>query len=81
MKDVILQEVENPDEKVKVAILRYIGSGDPVKHLDEAVHYYVGAQGYNEFIDANMDNPWIRVIVKGINNMGQQAFLPAQHHL
>jgi hypothetical protein len=81
MKDVIYQEAATTNQKVKVGILIYTGAGDPVKHLNEAVHLYVGNEGYNEFIDANMDNPWVRVIIKGINDMDQQEFNPAIHHL
>jgi hypothetical protein len=81
MKDIIYQEVEAPSHNVKVGILMYTGSGDPAIHLKEAVHDYVGKKGYNEFIDANMDNPWVRVIIKGINEMEQVEFDPQRHHL
>jgi hypothetical protein len=81
MKDVIYQEAETNDKRIKVGILIYTGSGDTVKHLDEAVDLYVRHEGYNEFIDANMDNPWVRVIVKGINDMEQLTFDPEVHHL
>jgi len=81
MKDIIYQEASTTDCKVKIGILMYVGSGDPVRHLNEAVHLYVRNEGYNEFIDANMDNPWIRVIIKGINDIEQQPFNPDKHHL
>lgn len=68
MKDIVYQETKTTDGKVKVGILIYTGAGDPVKHLNEAVRNYVGHEAYNEFIDANMDNPWVRVIIKGIND-------------
>jgi hypothetical protein len=81
MKDIIYQEAISPNTKVKVGILIYTGAGDPVKHLNEAVHKYVRHEGYNEFIDANMDNPWVRVIIKGINDMEQVEFDPEIHYL
>ena len=81
MKDIIYQEVETTNKKVKVGILIYTGVGDPVKNLNEAVSQYVGLVGYNEFIDANMDNPWVRVIIKGINDVDQIPFDPKIHHL
>ena len=81
MKDIIYQDAETSDNKVRIGILMYVGSGDPVRLLNEAVSLYVRDKGYNEFIDANMDNPWIRVIIKGINNMNQEPFDPAKHHL
>jgi hypothetical protein len=81
MKGVIYQEAVTPNKKVKVGILIYTGAGDPVKHLNEAVHNYVRNEGYNEFIDANMDNPWVRVIIKGMNEMEKVEFIPEIHHL
>ncbi len=81
MKDIIYQEAKTTDAKIKVGVLIYIGAGDPVKHLNEAVSKYVGHEGYNEFIDANMDNPWVRVIIKGINDMEQVEFNPEIHQL
>jgi hypothetical protein len=81
MKDIVYQEAKTTNEKVKVGILIYTGTGDPVKHLNEAVNHYVGHEGYNEFIDANMDNPWVRVIIKGMNEMEQVEFKPEVHHL
>jgi len=81
VKDVIYQEAETLNKKAKIGILVYTGEGDPVKHLNEAVHYYVGTNSYNEFIDANMDNPWVRVIIKGINDLEQEPFDSEKHHL
>ena len=76
MKDVIYQELKSKNDAIRVGILMYVGTGDPIKNLNEAVQYYAGHEGYNEFIDANMDNPWVRVIVKGINSMEQVEFSP-----
>ncbi len=81
MKNIIYQEAETTNKRVKVGMLIYTGEGDPVKHLNEAVNLYVGRTGYNEFIDANMDNPWIRVIIKGINDLEQVEFNPEIHKL
>ena len=47
-------------EKVSIFIS---DKSDPVKELDDAVCQYVGDNRYYEFIDANMDNPWVRVII------------------
>jgi hypothetical protein len=81
MKDIVIQQAEYNGGKGKIGILMYVGSGDPVPHLDAAVHSYVRNQSYNEYIDANMDNPWIRIIVKGINEMDQTPFNPNTHWL
>ena len=74
MKDVIYQETIN--NKVKVGIFVYTGAGDPVYHLDKAIDNYVRYENYNEFIDANMDNPWVRVIIQGLNEMEKVEFKP-----
>jgi hypothetical protein len=81
MKDVVYQELETANKKTKVAILMYTGEGDPVRHLNEAVAKYVRHELYNEFIDANMNNPWVRVIIKGINDVDQVEFRPETSHL
>ena len=67
--------------KGQVAILMYAGDGDPVATLDLAVSEYVGNVGHNQFVDINMDNPWIRVIISGINDMTQEDFDPSKHKL
>jgi hypothetical protein len=81
MRHINFREVITTDGKVKIAIFAYTGSGDPVLYLNDAVSQYVGHEGYNEFIDANMDNPWVRVIIKGLNDMDQTEFDPQIHHL
>jgi hypothetical protein len=81
MKDIIYQELETTNKKIKVGILIYTGAGDPIKHLNKAVEIYTHNEGYNEFIDANMDNPWVRVIIKGINEIEQVEFDPKVHQL
>jgi hypothetical protein len=69
------------DRKGKIAVLMYVGEDDPVAILDEAVSQYVGHEGYSEFIDINMDNPWVRVVMSGINEMKQVPYNPATHNL
>ena len=81
MKDIIYKEVKTDNPKIKVGILIYRGEGDPAKYLNEAVHQYVKNEGYNEFKDANLDNPWVRVIIKGINEIKSVEFDPAFNHL
>jgi len=65
----------------QVAILIYAGEADPVAKLDWAVSEYVGNVGHNQFIDINMDNPWTRIIISGINEMNQEDFDPTKHKL
>jgi len=67
--------------KGKVAMFMFAGDEDPVAKLDWAVSEYVGHEGYMEFIDINMDNPWTRVVISGINDMEQVEFDPSKHKL
>ncbi len=79
-----INEAEYPLEKYgsgKIAVFIYTGSGDPKQILDYAVHEYVETNGYHELIDANLDNPWMRVIVSDINNMKQEPFDTLIHKL
>jgi hypothetical protein len=57
-----------------LAVLTYMGPNDPAKILNRAVSDYVGNNPYHELIDANQDNPWMRVIISDINNMPQHQF-------
>jgi hypothetical protein len=50
--------------KGKIAVFIYTGSGDPKQILDYAVHEYVERNSYHELIDANLDNPWMRVVLR-----------------
>ena len=67
--------------KGQVAVLIYAGEDDPIAELDRAVSEYVGHVEYIQFIDNNMDNPWVRVIISGINEMNQEDFDPLKHKL
>ena len=60
--------------KGKLAVFIYTGSADPKKVLDYAVSIYTHRQSYHEFIDANLDNPWTRVIISDVNAMRQKRF-------
>jgi hypothetical protein len=81
MQDIIYRELRGSRPGIKVGILLYTGKGDPVSKLDAAVHEYVQNKGYNEYIDANMDNPWIRVIIQGLNEIPHKKFNPTIDHL
>jgi len=64
-KKITIQEIDN-NGKGKIAIFTFKGESDPVKHLDKAVKLYTTGQQYIEFVDINMDNPWIRIVFSGI---------------
>jgi len=69
------------NRKGKIAVLIYVGDDDPIAKLDWAVREYVGNEGRSEFIDINMDNPWVRVVLSDINDMNQVDFDPLIHKL
>jgi hypothetical protein len=63
----------------RIAVLMYVGNSDPKAVLDYAVSLYVQGKSYHELIDANLDNPWMRVIVSDINDMIQEKFEVGHH--
>lgn len=65
----------------KIAVFIYTGSGDPKQMLDYAIREYVGDNHYHELMDANLDNPWMRVVISDINNMRQDPFDISIHKL
>lgn len=65
----------------QIAVLMYTGDSDPRPVLDEAVLKFTNSKGYHELIDANLDNPWMRVILENINDMHQKNFDPIEDHL
>lgn len=59
----------------KVAILRGgLNTENPTALMDSAVSKYVGRTGYNEFVEIYLDNPWVRVVVIGINDLEYKPF-------
>lgn len=66
--DVVIEEfnsiINNSDKTT--FLFTYAGEDDPVRRLDDAIKYFLQiypAKSYREFVDMNMDNPWVRVIV------------------
>ena len=67
--------------KGKIAVFIYAGSGEPKQFLDYAVSEYVETNAHHVLIDANLDNPWMRVIISDINNMHQEPYDVFDHKL
>lgn len=44
--------------------------------MDAVVSKYVDDKMYNEFIEEPLDNPWVRVIIFGINNLSFNPYCP-----
>lgn len=62
-------------KKLYLAIL--IGgltSDNPTQYMNDKVSEYIKGELYNEYIDVNLDNPWVRVIITDINNLTEQDF-------
>jgi len=68
-------------KKGMIAVLIYSGESDPTKILDYAVSIYVQRNSFHELIDANLDNPWMRVIINDINDMSQEQFDIDKHRM
>lgn len=74
--EIFEQELKNGDRTVgKVAILRGgLNTDNPTAIMNDAVSTYVGTKGYNEFVEVFLDNPWVRVVVSGINELDYKEF-------
>lgn len=84
MEDVKINKSEYKLEKggtAKLAVLIYVGDSDPRPILDAAVESYTNGKSYHELIDANLDNPWMRVVLEDINDLPQTMFNPETDHL
>lgn len=53
-------------DQPSLAVFWFLGNTDPVKAIDSAIECYVENKEFYEFVDDNMDNPWIRVVLKDI---------------
>lgn len=84
IKDLTINESEYNLEggrKGRIAVFMYSGSADPSKVLDYAVQKYAGNNSFHELIDANLDNPWMRVILSNINDIHQEPFNEKTHRI
>lgn len=63
-------EVKNGDRTAYITILLGgLHSGIPQSFMDGVVAKYVSGRMYNEYVDANLDNPWLRIIIEDINDL------------
>ena len=89
MKDLTINESEyllENGKMGKVAVFLYSGSGEPSRVLDWVVREYIkpidGVENnFTELIGANLDNPWMRVVISGVNDMYQENFDTNRHHI
>jgi hypothetical protein len=61
-EDIDVQEFVCDENNKVILKITYNGSGDVVRNLDDAVERYAAGRDYNEFVDVNMDNSWVRII-------------------
>ena len=63
----------NGNTKGKMAVLfGGMNAQNPKAYMDNAVIDYLQKHGnplYNQFVEIHMDNPWLRIIVIGINEL------------
>jgi len=64
MSKITIEELKSDNQK-RVSILTYRGEHDPVRALDTKIREYTNGEKYHEFVDEQMDNPWVRVIIFG----------------
>lgn len=48
---------------------------NPRPIMESAVQHVIEGSLYNAFIDSHLDNPWIRIVVVGINNLPFEPYL------
>lgn len=66
-------------EKGKMAvIIGGIGMDNPKPVMDMAVLKYAEKEPINEFVEIFLDNPWVRVIIFGINDLDYKNWNPFQ---
>lgn len=63
-----------------ITILRG-GLNKPKSYMDNIVSEYVGDEIHNQFIEIFLDNPYVRVIVSGINDFDYDVFDTEVFHL
>ncbi|MES2386752.1 MAG: hypothetical protein V4543_02020 [Bacteroidota bacterium] len=70
-------ELKNNEGKVigKVAVfIGGLGMSNPKAILDNAVAKYVQDVPYYQYISSGLDNPWLRVIMYGVDAMDFKEF-------
>lgn len=66
---------KDAERKGTLAILRGgLKSKKPIAYMNAAVSQYVGHEQFNEFVEIQMNNPWVRLILRGINQFKYEPF-------
>ena len=70
--EIFEQELQNQNGSIagKIAILKGgFDAVNPKAVMDKVVKDYVGNTAYCQFLEIHLDNPWVRVVIKGINDI------------
>ncbi len=63
-------EVQTESGEVKIAVLRGGFMQEfPKQYMDDAVRAYTEDSLYNQFVESHLDMPWVRVVIRGINEL------------
>ena len=71
----IYEQDLNGDGKLAI-LIGGLNQDNPKAYMDAVVSKYVDDKMYNEFIEEPLDNPWVRVIIFGINNLSFNPYCP-----
>ncbi len=81
MNDIKIYEQLLDGEKGTLTILfGGLGENNPKAYMDRVVSDYVANEMYNEFIEVFLDNPYVRVIITGINELELEDY-NAEYHV
>lgn len=71
--DVVIQEIPFTGENgrpCKIAILQGgFGHPNPKEFMDLKVAEYTRGCLHNQFVESHLDMPWVRIVLKGINEL------------
>lgn len=76
--DVQICEITEGDKKI--SIIRG-GINKPKSYMDKVVREYTRGELHNQFIEIFLDNPYVRIIVSGINDFQYVNLDTSIHHL
>jgi len=70
------QDLKNGDDTVgKIGIFLYSGAdGNPTPIINDAVYKYVETNFYNEFVEIELNNPYVRVVISEIPKLPFKPF-------
>lgn len=69
-----LYSKENKEVGKVAIIIGGLEVDNPKIFMDSVVREYVGNEPYFQCIDMHLDNPWVRVIISGINKVDYDDF-------